>query len=150
VFINKGNMLENTRTLEREMETTPRGEGDWRHWVQERIQRLPFRLRRDAAPELALGTRVLVVKGEVRNDLGQMAIVSRHAGSQVEIAYRSPTGLWKTRRKLPTSLLRMEEGIEMAIDDNGWPVIRRMTEQDDESLEENRGVVSEDDEARAQ
>jgi hypothetical protein len=68
---NRGDMLANTRTPEREMETMSRGEGDWRHWVQERIRRLPFRLRRDAAPELALGTRVLVVKGEVQNDLGQ-------------------------------------------------------------------------------
>jgi hypothetical protein len=44
----------------------------------------------------------------------------------------------------------MEEGIEMAIDDNGWPVIRRMTDQEDESLEENRGVVSKDDDTQAQ
>jgi hypothetical protein len=91
------------------------------------------------------------MKGEARNDLGQMAIVSRHAGSQVEISYRSPTGAWKTRRKQPTSLLRMEEGIEMTMDDDGWPVIRKVVDHDDDSVSgSSRGVVSDDDEARAQ
>ena len=89
-------MLEENIWPERQAERTPRSEGEWRHWIQERIHRLPFRLRRNSAPELAVGTGVLVMKDEARNELGQMATVSRHAGSQVEIAWRSPTGLWKT------------------------------------------------------
>ena len=59
-------------------------------WLRDRVQRLPFRLRSGEAPDMPLGTRVLVFKGEARNDAGQMAIVSGLAGSQVEISYCGP------------------------------------------------------------
>jgi hypothetical protein len=44
------------------------GREEIRHWVQERIRRLPFRMGGRAA-EFPLGTQVLVLKGEARNDL---------------------------------------------------------------------------------
>ena len=78
---------------------------------------------------MALGTRALVMKGKAQNDLGQMAVASPWTRSQVEILYLLPVGIWKTRRKQPASLLWMEEGIEVTIDDNGWLVIRKMREQ---------------------
>ena len=146
----KDEMRGRDRAMERAPETTPRDEREWLRWVQERIRRLPFRLGRGTSPEFSIGTRVLVVKGEARNDLGQMAVVSRRAGSQVEISYRSPVGVWKTRRKQPGSLIRLEEGIEVTVDDEGWPVIRRMRERGDgESASEDLAVVS-DDEGLAQ
>ena len=144
-------MRQRDRTMERVMETTPREGGEFRRWIQGRIRGLPFRLGTGGAPELALGTRVLVIKGEARNDLGEMAVVSRRAGSQVEIAYRSPLGVWKTRRKQPASLIRLEEGIEVTMDDDdGWPVIRRVIErgEEGESANEIRAVVSDDERAQ--
>ena len=79
-----------------------------------------------------------------------MAVVSRLAGSQVEIAYRSPLGVWKTRRKQPASLIRLEEGIEVTMDDDGWPVIRRVIEraEEGENASEVRAVVSDDERAQ--
>jgi hypothetical protein len=53
------------------------------------------------------------MKGKAGNDLGQMAVVSGFAGSQVMISYRQPTGVIKTRRKQRMSLIRMEEGAEL-------------------------------------
>ena len=61
-------------------------------WLQEKIQELPLRLGMRQAADMPVGTRVLVLKGDARNDLGQMAIVSAVVGSQVEISYRGPTG----------------------------------------------------------
>jgi hypothetical protein len=43
----------------------------------------------------------------------------------------------------------MEEGIEMIIDEDGWPVIRKIPDHVGESEEESIGVVSVDD-TRAQ
>ena len=89
--------------------------------------------------------------GEARNDLGQMAAVSCHAGSQVEIScQQSPTtGRWKTQQKQPALVLRMEEGVEMAIDNDGWPAIQRIPDHEEEIENESIGVASKD-EARAQ
>jgi hypothetical protein len=121
------------------------------HWVRERIRMLPFRLRNGQEPELPLGARVLVLKGEARNDVGQMAIISGMTRSQVEISYRGPTGLIRTRRKQQSSLIRMEEGVELVIDDDGWPVIRRSQSGEWETPEEGpRAVSADEDEGRAQ
>jgi hypothetical protein len=84
-------------------------------WVQERIRGLPFKLGMRQPADMPLGTRVLVLKGEARNDIGQMAIVTAIAGSQVEISYRGPTGQIKTRRKQRASLIRMAEGVELVV-----------------------------------
>ena len=119
-------------------------------WLRDRIQRLPFRLRSGEAPDMPLGTRVLVFKEEARNEAGQMGIVSGLAGSQVEISYRGPTGRIKTRRKQRASLIRMEEGIEVIVDDEGFPLIRRCPGGEEESPEESPRAVSSEDESRAQ
>jgi hypothetical protein len=85
-----------------------RGRSQVMHWMQERVRQLPFRLG-GQEPEMPLGARVLVLKGEARNDLGQMAVISGIAGSQVEISYRGPTGAIRTRRKQRSSLIRLED-----------------------------------------
>jgi hypothetical protein len=72
--------------------STRQRQRDIRIWVQERIRLLPFGLGVRQPADMPLGTRVLVLKGDARNDLGQMAIVSAILGSQVEISYRGPTG----------------------------------------------------------
>ena len=100
----------------------------WR--IAARIRGLPSRLRRPR-PRFTLGDRVLVIAGEARNDLGQMAVVDPKAGGQYEITYRGPAGGLKSRRKQATSLVRMEDGIEMATYSSGWPVIRRIPGFDD-------------------
>jgi hypothetical protein len=64
-----------------------------RHWVQERIRRLPCRMGGREA-EFPLGTRVLVLKGEARNDLGRMAVVSGTAGSQRRQSEESIRDAW--------------------------------------------------------
>ena len=111
------------------------------HWVQDRIQRLPFRLA-GREPVLPLGCRVLVIRGDLRDDLGQMAVVCGYAGTQVTISYRGPTGLIKSRRKRRTSLIRMEDGVEMVVNEEGWPIIRQVRNETEE--EDDIGVVSED------
>jgi hypothetical protein len=90
---------------------------------------------------------VLVLKGHLLSDLGQMAIVSKIAGSQVEISYRDLDGTVKTRRKHRGSLIRMEEGLELVVDDNEGPVIRRMI--DGNGDESDVGVVSSEDDENA-
>jgi hypothetical protein len=99
---------------------------------------------------MPLGSHVLVLKGEAMNDLGQMAVISGFAGSQVEISYRGPTGTIKTRRKQRSSLIRMEEGVELAVNAEGWPVIRAIENREATVENEDSGVVSADDNDRAQ
>ena len=130
--------------------TNLRGREEVMQWLRGRVERLPFRLRSGEAPDMPLGTRVLVLKGEARNDAGQMAIVSGVAGSQVEISYRGPTGRIKTRRKQRGSLILMEEGTELIVDDEGCPRIRRCPGSEDETSEEGLRAVSSEDESRAQ
>ena len=90
------------------------------------------------------------MKGEARNDIGQMAIVSGVAGSQVEISYRGPTGIIKTRRKQRGSLIRIEEGIEVTGDADGWPVIRQVRDRNTAGQDGIDRIVSSEDEGRAQ
>jgi hypothetical protein len=52
-----------------------RGSSEWRRWIQERMQCLPFWLR-SMETQVALGALVLVIAGEGRNDVGEMATVS--------------------------------------------------------------------------
>ena len=85
------------------------------------------------------------------NDLGQMAGMSGFAELQVEItSYRGPTGTIMTRRKRRSSLIRMEEGVELAVNAEGWPIIRASVNRETTAENEDRGVVSADDESRAQ
>jgi hypothetical protein len=126
------------------------GQEEIRHWVQERIRRLPFRMGGQEA-EFPLGTRVLVLKGEARNDLGRMAVVSGTAAAQVVISYRGSTGMIISKRKQRVSLIRMEEGVELVVTAEGWSVIRSIGMQDDTGDEhDDVGVVSADEESRAQ
>ena len=122
-----------------------RGRREVMQWVRERVQRLPFRLG-GQEPEMPLGARVLVLKGEARNDIGQMAIISGISGSQVEISYRDPTGVIRTRRKQRSSLIRLDEGVELVVNASGWPVIRQIRdmETDEQGDQEIRAVSSED------
>jgi hypothetical protein len=126
-----------------------RGRTEVMAWVQERVRLLPFRLGR-MVPEMPLGTRVLVLKGEAHNDLGQMAVVSAIAGTCVEISYRGPCGTIRTRRKQRASLIRMDEGVELVVNDEGWPVLQARWNSGGAESDDDRGIVSADDESRAQ
>jgi hypothetical protein len=126
-----------------------RGQREVMAWVHDRVRQLPFRLGR-RAPELPLGTRVLVLKGEAHNDLGQMAVVSAMVGSCVEISYRDPLGTIKTRRKHRASLIRMDEGVELVVNEEGWPVLQARLDLERTESGEERGIVSSEDESRAQ
>jgi hypothetical protein len=97
---------------------------------------------------MSLGSRVIVLKGDPYDDLGQMAIVSRLAGSQVEISYCGPNDQIKTRRKQRASLIRMEDDVELAISAEGWPII--WAKQDQETTDDNSrtGLVSSDDDSQ--
>ena len=86
-------------------------------WVREKIRLLPVRLGIQQAAKMPLGTRVLVLKGDSQDNLGQMAIVSLIARSQVVISYRGPTGLIKTRRKQQASLIPTGDDVELVMDD---------------------------------
>ena len=126
----------------REERNGERRSTEWREWLQCRIQGLPWRLG-GRVPELPVGARVLVLRGEIGYDLGQMAIVSRLAGSQVEICFRGPLGEMKTKRKQASSLMRMSDDVEVCIGDEGWPVLQRARENEEEELERAGAVVSE-------
>jgi hypothetical protein len=131
--------------------STRRGRREVMQWVHDRIRRLPSRVGGQEA-NMPLGAHVLVLKGEARNDIGQMAVISGVAGSQVEISYRGPTGSIQTRRKQRASLIRIEEGIELAMTAEGWPIIRATRSPEEMRENEDIGVVSadEDNENRAQ
>jgi hypothetical protein len=95
-------------------------------WIRGRIQLLPGRRSTNQEPDMPLGVHVVVLKGDARKDLGQMAVVSGYAGSQVEISYRGPSGLIATRRKQRSSLIKLEDGLELGIGEDGYPVIRKL------------------------
>jgi hypothetical protein len=140
-------MLRSERT-DHAVSVVPIEAQDMRQWLQERVRLLPFRFGRRSA-KMAIGTRVVVLKGGTNDDVGQMAIVSRHAGTQVEIEYRGPTGAWKKKRKAPASLIRLEEGLQLVLDEDRCPVIRRMPEEAEDERE--GGIISdEEDEIYAQ
>jgi hypothetical protein len=92
---------------------------------------------------MPLGSRVLVLKGLADKDWGQVAIVSRIAGSLVEISYRGCTGDIETRRKQVSSLIRLQEGLELITGDDGLPLIRQMQV---EGIVDSGNVVSDADE----
>jgi hypothetical protein len=123
---------------------TKQGQKDskFKRWLQERIRLLPFKLGIRQAPEMPLGTRVFVFKGDARNDLGQVAIVSAIVGSQVEISYRGPTGQIKTRRKQRASLIVMEDGVELVVTAQGWPILRVVDGRDRTEDDDDIGIVS--------
>jgi hypothetical protein len=98
---------------------------------------------------MPLGLHVLVLKGEAMNDLVQMVAISGFAGSQVEISYQGPTGRIKARRKQRSSLIRMEEGVELAVNAEGWPIIRAIENRKATVENKDSGVVSADDDNRA-
>ena len=99
----------------------------FQQWIRKRIQLLPGRRSSERQePDMPLGVHVLVLKGDTMKDLGRMAVVSRHAGSQVEISYRGPSGAVVTRRKQRSSLIKFEDGLELGIGEDGHPVIRVM------------------------
>jgi hypothetical protein len=102
-------------------------------------------------PEMPLGTRVLVLKGEANNDVGQMAVVvSAMAGSCVEISYQA-TGAIKTRRKQRASLIPMEDDrVELVINEEGWPIIRTRNNPGRTDSDKEIGRISSDDDSRAQ
>ena len=95
---------------------------------------------------MPLGTQVLVLKGDARNDLGQMAIVSAIAGSQVIISYRGPTGQIKTRQKHRALLIPMEDGVELVVEAQCCPLIRATRGQGETEEYDEIGFVSEEDE----
>ena len=134
-----------TESTNEPLRGTRRSRVEVKRWLQDRIRSLPFKLGLRQPAEMPLGTRVLVLKGDARNDLGQMAVVSAIAGSQVEISYRGPTGQIKTRRKQRASLFRMEDGVELVVNAQGWPIIRASRMQDATDEDSGIGWVSSDD-----
>jgi hypothetical protein len=96
-------------------------------WLRDRVRRLPGTRQSDGTRgKMPLGARVLVLKGDADKDLGQVAIINRFAGSLVEISYRGRTGNVETRRKQVSSLIRLQEGLELVMDDEGSPLIQRV------------------------
>ena len=102
-------------------------------------------------PEMPLGARVLVLKGETWNDAGKMVATSRVAGSQAEISYRGPTGAVQTRRKSRSSLIRSDDGVELSANADGWSVVRPIVQSNEVNgiNDVARTAISED-ESRAQ
>jgi hypothetical protein len=69
----------------------------------------------DALPKV--GQRCLVVTGESGQDVGQMGQVTRVMAVMMEIAYRhGQDGQVRVRRKRPSSIIMLEDGLELAQD----------------------------------
>jgi hypothetical protein len=82
--------------------------------------------RGNVMPEV--GARCLVVVGNARQDLGQMAQVTQRKTKMVEIQYRGT----KNRRlehktKHPSSLIMLEDGLTVVQDDHGTVWVCRET-----------------------
>ena len=89
------------------------------------VQGLPWmKPHGDALPKV--GQRCLVVTGESWQDVGQMGRVTRVMAVMMEIAYRhGQDGLVRIRRKRPSSVIMLEDGLELAQEPDGTVWVRR-------------------------
>jgi hypothetical protein len=89
------------------------------------VQGLPWmKPHGDALPKV--GQRCLVVTGESGQDVGQMGRVTRVMAVMMEIAYRhGRDGLVRIRRKRPSSVIMLEDGLELAQEPDGTVWVRR-------------------------
>jgi hypothetical protein len=85
------------------------------------IQRM--RPRGNAMP--AVGTHCIVIVGDARQDLGQMAQVSSRKSKMVEIKYRGKQDRRLDHKmKRPSSLIMLEEGLVLQQDTDGTVWVR--------------------------
>ena len=111
------------------------------------MRRLPDRTEDTKRPTIPLGTNVLVIKGDVRNDLGQMAVVSALAGTMVEVSYRGPAGRINVRRKQLGSLVILEDGLKLVTNAEGMRMIVAESDNDTSRGNDDHARVSSDDES---
>jgi hypothetical protein len=83
-----------------------------------------MRPRGNAMP--AVGTHCIVIVGDAKQDLGQMAQVSSRKSKMVEIKYRGKQDRrMDYKMKRPSSLIMLEEGLVLQQDVDGTVWIRR-------------------------
>ena len=83
------------------------------------------------------GSTCVVLKGSERRDLGRMGVVLATTERRVQVGYRdSRTGMQRQRAKHPSSLIFLEDGLELRNADDGslW-VVRQQNHHEDEPSE---------------
>ena len=96
----------------------------WRARMTMRFRRLTRIERADnEMPEL--GQVCLILIGVEGRDLGQQAVVTARTKVRVHVAYREQNGRRGTKLKHPSSLILLENGLEMTQDEQGFVWVRR-------------------------
>jgi hypothetical protein len=100
-----------------------------RNWIS-RIRELT-QTGRNGARLPPVGRFCLILKGDVDNDVGRMALVTCQTKSMVSVTWKEEiTGATKEKLKHPQSLIQLEEGLAVEQDSFGVLWIVRRDERD--------------------
>ena len=98
--------------------------GKWKERLARGLQRLTR--SRKAGNELpSVGQGCLVLRGVEGHDLGQPAIVTMQTKARVRILYIGADGRPASKLKQPSSLILVEDGLEMVQDEHGFVWVKR-------------------------
>jgi hypothetical protein len=98
--------------------------GSWTSWLARGLWQLTQ--SKKAGNELPpVGQRCLVLQGIEGHDLGQPAIISMQTRARVHVAYLDSKGRQVSQVKVPSSLMLLEDGLEIVRDEDGFIWIRR-------------------------
>jgi hypothetical protein len=67
-----------------------------------------------------VGQRCLVLRGEEGHDLGQPAIITMQTRARVWVAYLDSKGRKVSKVKVPSSLMLLEDGLDIVRDEDGF------------------------------
>jgi hypothetical protein len=77
-----------------------------------------------------IGQPCLILRGVEGKDLGQQAIITTQTKARVEVSFRAQSGRQVTKLKHPSSLILLEDGLEVVQDERGFVWIKREREQE--------------------
>jgi hypothetical protein len=77
-----------------------------------------------------IGQPCLILRGVEGKDLGQQAIITTQTKARVEVSFRAQSGRQMTKLKHPSSLILLEDGLEVVQDERGFVWIKREREQE--------------------
>jgi hypothetical protein len=102
--------------------------GSWRTRVTARVLRMT-RIGKAGNELPAMGQVCLILRGVEGRDLGQQAVVTARTRARVRVAYQEQNGRQGSKLKHPSSLILLENGLEMAQDEQGFVWVKREAER---------------------
>jgi hypothetical protein len=101
----------------------------WRTRMTTRLRRLA-RVGKAGSELPQIGQPCLILRGVEGKDLGQQAIITTQTKARVEVSFRAQSGRQMTKLKHPSSLILLEDGLEVVQDERGFVWIKREREQE--------------------